>query len=284
MLARTPRRHTARRLTSSSRRPSSTGTGKDDTQLLAERNSIIQRHGPDDGIVHLNVGGKTFQTLRSTISQNRVLMDHVVRAELNNEILGKEQAIFIDRDPKHFTIILSYLRNRADGLHRYPSMKQATKLLAFRKSDIKATEQWNDFAKSASAVSTVQLPKDTAALSELYLEALHYQISPLMNAVCSQRFLSRLLENFPGVKNPINLAASVMAGGRNVLKLLGGTSIFTGTLGMGWMYTKYLEAREMAEDFWKGGDADKEKESKTMGLNDFPTFCYQKLQALNSKE
>lgn len=224
--------------------------------------------------MHLNVGGKAFQTLRSTIAQNRVLMDHVVRAELNNEILGKEQAIFVDRNPKHFDIILSYLRNRADGLHRYPNMRQATKLLTFRKSGIKATEQWSDFAKMASGVSSIQLPKDTAALSELYFEALHYQIPDLTKAVCSEKFLSRFLELIPGVKNPINLAASVMAGGRNSLKFLGGTSIFTGTLGMGWMYTKYLEAKEMATDFWKGGDAGKEKESKT----DFPTFCYQMLQ------
>ena len=48
---------------------------------------------------------------------------------------------------------------------------------------------------------------------------------------------------------------------------------------MGWLYTKYLEAREMATDFWKVDDG-KQKESKTMSLNDFPTFCYQKLQDL----
>jgi len=206
-------------------------------------------------------------------------MDHVVRAELNNEILGTEKAIFVDRNPKHFDIILSYLRNRADGLHRYPNIKQATQLLTFRKSGIKATEKWSDFAKSASGVSTVQLPKDTASLSELYFEALHYQIPDLTRAVCSEKFLSRFLELIPGVKNPINLAASVMTGGRTVLKLLGGTSIFTGTVGMGWLYTKYLEAREMATDFWKVDDG-KQKESKTMSLNDFPTFCYQKLQDL----
>ena len=77
--------------------------------------SIIQRHGPGDGVITLNVGGKNFQTLRSTIAQNDVLMDHVVRAEANLEI-GKNHEIFIDRDPKHFGMILAHLRNKADGI------------------------------------------------------------------------------------------------------------------------------------------------------------------------
>jgi hypothetical protein len=105
--------------TSSSSSPTTTSTAN------TTRRPLIQRHGPGDRVITLNVGGKQFQTLRSTISQNKVLYDHVLRAEANSEYAGANNnsssssvsdAVFIDRDPKHFDLILSYLRNRADGL------------------------------------------------------------------------------------------------------------------------------------------------------------------------
>ena len=58
----------------------------------------VVRHGPGDGCITLNVGGKEFQTLRSTVFANEVLAKHVVRAEANQEIT-KSGAVFIDRDP-----------------------------------------------------------------------------------------------------------------------------------------------------------------------------------------
>lgn len=58
----------------------------------------IPRHGPGDACITLNVGGTEFHTLRSTVFSNRVLADHVTRAETNKEIT-KNGAVFIDRDP-----------------------------------------------------------------------------------------------------------------------------------------------------------------------------------------
>jgi hypothetical protein len=75
----------------------------------------VTRHGTGDGIICLNVGGTEFLTLRSTIASNSVLADHVRRAEANLE-LTREGAIFIDRDPCQFDIILQHLRNKVEGL------------------------------------------------------------------------------------------------------------------------------------------------------------------------
>ena len=69
------RKHSSTVAASSSSSPTTTSTTNTTTRPL------IQRHGPLDRVITLNVGGKQFQTLRSTISQNKVLYDHVLRAE-----------------------------------------------------------------------------------------------------------------------------------------------------------------------------------------------------------
>lgn len=76
--------------------------------------ALIARHGPGDGVVKLNVGGKEFLTLRSTIQSNDVLADYVARAEANSEFNGG--AVFIDRDHTHFGMILTFLRNKMEGI------------------------------------------------------------------------------------------------------------------------------------------------------------------------
>ena len=85
-------------------------------EIIEQTSRIISRHGVGDGVITLNVGGKNFLTLRSTINQNAVLTEYVTRAEANKELT--QEAVFIDRDPKHFGMILSYLRNKADGLSK----------------------------------------------------------------------------------------------------------------------------------------------------------------------
>src|SRR5210317_384150 len=114
------------------RKRSSSSSSSSTATTSAEQQSslpIIHRHGPNDRVITLNVGGKQFQTLRSTISQNSVLYAHVLRAESNSEYLG-DKIVFIDRDSKHFHVILTYLRNKADGLVGGPASSADTVVAA----------------------------------------------------------------------------------------------------------------------------------------------------------
>ena len=64
-------------------------------QVPSLESQSIVRHGSGDGVVTLNVGGKEFITLRSTLQINPVLRDRVLRAEANQEF-GPKASIFID--------------------------------------------------------------------------------------------------------------------------------------------------------------------------------------------
>ena len=184
------------------------------TQTI-EPSSIVSRHGVGDGVITLNVGGKNFLTLRSTVTQNNVLTEYVMRAEANKELA--QDAVFIDRDPKHFGMILSYLRNKADGLSN-------TGLTASLRSKV---------SKGPSAAETVFLPEDQQSLQEMYYESLHYQIPELTTYICTKGFFVKYLQMF-GIKNPFQMAASALAVGKRLF-------IFMGTVvtGMGgWAVTQ----------------------------------------------
>lgn len=89
---------------------------RSNTESLGE----IVRHGKGDAYITLSVSGTEFHTLRSTINSNAVMADHVARAEANAEITHKG-AVFIDRDPAQFGIILQYLRNSVESLNNSSS-------------------------------------------------------------------------------------------------------------------------------------------------------------------
>ena len=118
----------------------------------------IIRHGSGDACITLNVGGKEFYTLRSTIAMNSVLSDHVARAEHNHEIL-RNGAVFIDRDPEHFPILLKYLRNRVE----YEALRNHIDKTTLKKI----------------AKSFIDLPSDPKVLRELYIEAVFYRMKDL---------------------------------------------------------------------------------------------------------
>jgi hypothetical protein len=164
--------------------------------------ALITRHGANDGVITLNVGGKNFLTLRSTISQNAVLSEYVARAEANKELA--QEAVFIDRDSKHFGTILSYLRNKADGIL---NRSLSTRLL-------------KKVNNGLSAAETVHLPQDQQSLQELYYESLHYDIQELASYICTKGFFVKYA-SMSGAKNPFQMAASVLAVGRRVLVFLG---------------------------------------------------------------
>lgn len=218
---------------------------------------IIQRHGPSDGVIILNVGGKNFQTLRSTIAQNDVLMDHVVRAETNMEIMGTDHAIFIDRDPKHFGMILAYLRNLADGIYRHPSV--APRLMKFGSNKkissnctTQSTKEVTPQIAKLSCSSMIQLPKDSKTLTEMYFESIHYNIPELTNRICSQHSLARVFGVF-GSTNPFQMATTALTNGKRMLVLFGGMLTGMG----GWVYAQAIEAQAKTSKFLEdsgGGD------------------------------
>lgn len=148
----------------------------------------LVRHGPGDGVVKLNVGGKEFLTLRSTIQSNAVLADYVARAEANSEFNGG--AVFIDRDHTHFGVILTFLRNRMEGI-AYNSKFTA-----------------KDCHKTLSRKPKyVRLPKDVGVLQDLYVEASHYKIYDLQKQLCEESFVTSVFSYFGGGGNPYQQAS-----------------------------------------------------------------------------
>ena len=224
----------------------------------------IRRHGPGDGVITLNVGGKKFQTLRSTVAQNEVLMDHVFRAEANAE-LSDGEAIFIDRDPAHFAVILTYLRNKADGV--YTSPYAAKKLMKFGSKH--GQDSADNHCKALKAVPTkaiaeavspaylIQLPKDSKILKEIYFESKHYNITELTDHICSRQVLTRI---FSGMTNPFEKAATAIAAGKRFLVLLG--TMMTGMGGWG-----YSQARAGQAQINEIATEESRKESSVSAVN-----------------
>ncbi len=202
---------------------------------------IIQRHGPGDKVITLDVGGKKFQTLRSTIAQNKVLYDHVLRAEANLEYAADNNAVFIDRDPKHFGIILAYLRNRADGLVGSSDAAATTSsLVRFgRKQQSNTTNVATSPTSSFKYTSSIQLPTDSTLLSEMYIESMHYNIPEMTDLICSRQMLTRIFNLF-GSNNPFQLAGSAYANMKRLLVLFGGVMTGAG----GWVYAQAVAAQQ----------------------------------------
>jgi hypothetical protein len=166
------------------------------TESLGE----IVRHGKGDAYITLSVGGTEFHTLRSTISISAVLADHVARAEANAEITHKG-AVFIDRDPAQFGIILQYLRNNVESLNSSSSHRV--------------------FA-TCKTQTYLQLPKDLDKLNDLYTEASYFRMPELQKALCEQNWLVNLTQLFGG-GNPFTAASKTFARLRAILVALSGT-------------------------------------------------------------
>ena len=161
------------------------------------------RHGPEDRVVNLNVGGKAFVTLRSTLAHSRVLSDYIERAEANRE-LTKDGSVFVDRDPEHFSIILCHLRNKAEGLG-YSLTYGVT-----------------------SHRTTVRLPNGQDALSDLLLEARHYQLHDLTKYICKKYFVTAIFARL-GVQNPFEALTRIFQALRGGAVLVGGGALLQGT-------------------------------------------------------
>jgi hypothetical protein len=215
---------------------------------------LIKRHGPGDKVITLNVGGKQFQTLRSTISQNKVLYDHVLRAEANAEYAGANSSsvsnsVFIDRDPKHFDLILAYLRNKADGLVGSSDAAADTTSQILKFGRKQSTSSSSSAPASFKYTTSIQLPNDSKILSEMHLESLHYQIPEMVDLICSRQMLTRIFNLF-GSNNPFQLAGLAFANMKRLLVVFGGVMTGVG----GWVYAQAVVAQANCGSSGGGSD------------------------------
>lgn len=181
--------------------------------------SLVTRHGVGDGVVTLNVGGKEFITLRSTIQLNPVLHERVATAECNQEFI--KGAVFIDRDPKQFHLILQHLRNRADRMQSTSSSKSITTpsgLLAAKKK----------FMGKKDVL--IPIPKDKDAMRDLYVEAKYFQIYELEALICAMDWYTRVANWFGGgAGNPFYAASQAITAARRALLASSGFGIVLGS-------------------------------------------------------
>lgn len=89
------------------------------TKLLFEK--FKKHESTNSEIIHLNIGGKRFSTLRTTLTKKiarKLHANNFYKLSLFDGILGgylvpkydEQNAIFIDRNSRHFNLILDYLR------------------------------------------------------------------------------------------------------------------------------------------------------------------------------
>lgn len=175
----------------------------------------IVRHGEADGVITLNVGGKEFKTLRSTIQINSVLREHVVKAEANKELVA--EAVFIDRSPDNFGLILAHLRNVADSISTTNSRKKVAVQRMLR------TDPGQEV--------NIQIPIDKAKVRDLFIEARYFQIHELEAAICNSDFFTWLasLMGGSGSANPFNVAAQSLQVVQRSLLATGGVGFVIGS-------------------------------------------------------
>lgn len=151
------------------------------------------------------MGGKEFKTLRSTVQVNPVLRDHVLKAEANKELIN--EAVFIDRSPDHFGLILAHLRNVADSITTSSSKKTAALQRLLRKDTVHEVN--------------IQIPTDRAKQRDLFVKARYFQIKELESTLCSYDFFTWFASTASGSGNPFNVATQCL---QNIRRSLFATS------------------------------------------------------------
>lgn len=193
----------------------------------------IQRHGTGDAVITLNVGGKEFTTLRSTVNSNSVLADHVARAETNKE-LTKTGAVFIDRDPAHFDIILKHIRNRVEVL---PTTSSSMNWMSFTQQNL------------------LPAKADDTFLREMYIEATYYKIPELQQALTEKNFLAKLCRMAGITRNPFDAVRQFIEQLRRWLVIIPTLSVAGVTVAVQNDVDAFLKAIG-----WRNSDDDLEKD------------------------
>lgn len=204
-------RTTSRRYSSAVEKETTAAT-KAAEEVVAEQ-SLIVRHGEGDGVVTLNVGGKEFITLRSTLQTNPVLYARVLRAEANEELI--KSAVFVDRDPTHFGLILQHLRNVADSI----TLSSSTDKNAWLRLITKSKNEVN-----------IQIPENIPKLRELFVEARYFKIKELEDALSGYDLFTWLASviSGQGTANPFHVAVQAIKMARRTLLTTGGLGILIG--------------------------------------------------------
>ena len=116
-------------------------------------------------IIKLNVGGKKFTTLKSTLLKYKNnYLANLIEKDKHKIIYDENNAVFIDRNPKYFEFIIEYLRTGfMDTLpHDFHTLKRLTDEALFYKLDELAQEMYMTFLPS------VILTQDLAPISKLF--------------------------------------------------------------------------------------------------------------------
>jgi hypothetical protein len=182
-------------------------------EVVAEQNLII-RHGEGDGVVTLNVGGKEFITLRSTLQINPVLYARVLKAEANNELM--KNAVFVDRDPTHFGLILQHLWNVADSITLSSTANK---------------NAWLRLISNPKNEVNIQIPENTSNLRELFVEARYFKIKELEDALSGYDLFTWVASviSGQGAANPFHVAVNAIKMVRRTLLTTGGLGILIGS-------------------------------------------------------
>lgn len=170
----------------------------------------VARRGLGDDIVTVVVGDKEFKTLKSTLQESPIIWDAIQSAEEQSS-----STIFLDRDPKHFPMILQYLRNKVEDVsynrecknYCNPEGTHKTKKSFFRHDKKMHTKY-------------VRLPPDAdvSYLQDLYLEATYYELEDLKIQLDHATFVVRafqFINGGPSGINPFERTKEVVTATRN---------------------------------------------------------------------
>lgn len=85
----------------------------------------------NNNIVKINVGGKTFQTLKSTLEKSEFIKTMLEKKNNNDEqiILDENDNLFLDCDPIIFEKVLNYLRHGDINLKNEKNLNDYEKIL-----------------------------------------------------------------------------------------------------------------------------------------------------------
>ena len=180
----------------------------------------VTRRGLDDDIVTVVVGDKEFQTLKSTLQVSPVLSDILESAQEQKDT----QTIFLDRDPKHFPVILQYLRNKVEDVSYNRECK------TWQAHTNHSSQDWL-FQKKSPHTKYIRLATDVdpTYLQDLYLEATYYELDELKIQLDHATFVVRAFRFLNGGPSSINPFERT----KQVVSTLRTTSVAMAGLGTG---------------------------------------------------